>query len=146
MRGQGKSCRPAVEALEDRVLLTVTRLIIDFTPDTAVANNFSGYHRRNFANAFRFQNAAASPFLDFDGNGVIDTRRDPAIAAALITAKVTSYFGPFLSLGVRVRGVDLLGQTQRGAAELRAGQSSARLQVFVMYVGGFVNDPLTFGE
>jgi len=146
MKDQGQRCRPAVEALEERLLLTTTRLIIDFTPDTTVRNKYVGFHRRNFADAFRGHTVADAPFLDFDGNGVIDTRRDPAIAAALITGRVMFYFARFLPLGVSVRGVDVLRQTQRGAAELRNGLHSPRLQVFVMYVGGFINDPSTVGE
>jgi hypothetical protein len=134
--------RPGVEPLEDRTLPTATRLLIDFTPDTGAAMK-RDFRRRDFVDAFQITDASGqSPhFLDFNGDGVVDTTTDPALARDLIVERVRNYFAPFLGLNVSVQGIDFGANTDEGTRQLFQGIGSRRLQVFVMYVGGSEGDP-----
>jgi hypothetical protein len=147
MRFGPERCRPRVESLEDRTLPAVTRIVIDFTPDTKIRNLFFGSIRRPFADTFNLRDPSGHvlPFLDFNGDGKTDNT-DALLAASAIVAKVQSYFAPFASEHVTVVGKDVLHQTQAGVAELRRGLASKRLQTFVDYVGGFSTQPGVFGE
>jgi hypothetical protein len=139
--------RPFLEPLEDRALPTATRLVIDFTPDTDVRNQFPGYQPRDFADAFRVRgDSSAVRFLDFNNDGAVDPRTDAALAARAVVRRVEAYFLPFLQLGVSVEGVDDGRQGNRGAVALKRGLASRHVQVFVLYVGGRIGDLGTFGE
>jgi hypothetical protein len=135
--------RPTLESLEDRLVPTTTRLVVDFTPDTNIPNEYPGFHRRNFVDDFHGN--ANLHFLDFNHDGVVNLR-DALLAMQLILAKVSADYGPYASYGARVLGIDLQQQTNRGAAELKRGLARKGPQVFVMYVGGSNNDSGVFGE
>ena len=147
MRFGPERCRPRVESLEDRTLPAVTRIVLDFTPDTKIRKLFFDAVRRDFADTFKLRDPAGHvlPFLDFNGDGKTDDS-DALLAANAIVAKVQSYFDPFASEHVTVVARDVLHQTNAGVAELRRGLASRRLQTFVNYVGGFSTDLGVFGE
>src|SRR5436190_4010888 len=108
MRSGPERCRPRVESLEDRTLPAVTRVVIDFTPDTKIRNLFPGSVRRDFATTFDLRDPGGHvlPFLDFNGDGKTDDA-DARLAAAAIVAKVQSYFAPFADEHVSVVGKDV---------------------------------------
>jgi hypothetical protein len=94
MPPRNHNCRPTVEALEDRLVPTSTRMVIDFTPDRGTRGQFPGSNRGTFQQLF--QNAAASGstahFLDFNGNGVVDAEADAQGATDTIINLVNAYF------------------------------------------------------
>jgi hypothetical protein len=142
MTGRSQRYRPRLETLEDRTVPTTSLLVVDFTPDTNIPNEYPGFHRRNFADDFRGTDPS---FLDFNHDGVVN-RQDATLAMQAILAKVAKDFAPYAPYGARVLGADLQRQTNRGTAELKRGLARKGPQVFVMYVGGFSNDPGVFGE
>jgi hypothetical protein len=143
MTGRPQRYRPTVETLEDRLVPATTRLVVDFTPDTNIPNQFSGFHRRNFVDDFR--TGANLSFLDFNHDGVVN-KLDAPVAVRTILAKVAADYAPYASYGATVVGIDLQRQTNRGKVELKRGLVRKGPQVFVMYVGGFNDDPGIFGE
>jgi hypothetical protein len=148
MRSGRERCRPRLESLEDRTLPTVTRIVVDFSPDPMLRNEFIGSVRRPFTDTFNLRDPAGHvlPFLDFNGDGKTDAT-DAKLAASAILAKVASYFTPFADEHVTVVGKDILHQNHAGLNELRRGLASKRLQTFEMYVGGFSTvDSGIFGE
>jgi hypothetical protein len=143
MTGRFQRYRPNLETLEDRLVPTTTRLVVDFTPSTNISNQFPGFHRRNFVDDFR--GGAGLHFLDFNHDGVVN-KLDATLAMRTILAKVSKDFAPYASYGATVVGIDLHRQTNRGTAELKRGLARKAPQVFVMYVGGANDDPGIFGE
>jgi hypothetical protein len=135
--------RPTLESLEERLVPTITRLVVDFTPDTNIPNQFPGFHRRNFVDDFR--GGAGLHFLDFNHDGVVN-KLDATLAIQTILAKVSKDFAPYAPYGATVVGTDLHRQTNHGTAELKRGLARKGPQVFVMYVGGANDDPGIFGE
>jgi hypothetical protein len=138
---------PGVEALDDRLLPTSTRLVIDFTPDPGTRPLAATFTPRPFANAFRTTDPRgfAPRFLDFNGDGFVDGD-DVRLAAAAVVRRVTDYFRPFLAQRVSVLGVDLEQNTGAGLRQIRKGVASGPLQVFVIYLGGGEADPTVFGR
>ncbi len=121
----------------------MTRLLIDFTPDTGAAMKHD-FQRHDFVDAFKTTDARGrSPaFLDFNGDGVVDTTTDPALAREIIVQRVTNYYLPWLvRYHVSVEGIDFGTNTDEGTRALFQGIGSRSLQVFVMYVGGSQGDP-----
>src|SRR5262249_1210570 len=118
----------------------------DFTPDVGVFFH-SIYRRHDFTDTFRITGAnGLSPgFLDFNGDGVVDTTTDPALAEQMILDDVSNYFRSFLRFNVSIIGISPGANRGRGVADLKAGIASKPLQVFLMYVGGSDGDPATSG-
>jgi hypothetical protein len=137
---------PQVEALEARCLPRVTQLIVDFTPDIGVFFH-SNFRRHDFADTFGITGAnGMSPlFLDFNGDGVVDTTTDPALAKQQILADVADYFRPFSRFNVSILGISPGASSGVGLADLNAGLASRSLQVFLLNVGGSDGDPATSG-
>jgi hypothetical protein len=140
---------PRVEPLEDRLVLTRTVLVVDFSQDTglrplAPATGFNGHA---FADTFATPGPSGSVprFLDFNGDGRVDGA-DVAPAAQAIVNDVSAYFAPFPGENVTVEGVDVGGDTGAGRTMLRRGIDSKSMQVFVVYVGGAEFNPLIFGR
>lgn len=149
MRRTARRFSPRVEALEDRLVLTRTLLVVDFSQDTglrplAPATGFNGHA---FADTFRTTdpNGNVPGFLDFNGDGRVDAA-DVAPAAQAIVSDVSAYFAPFQGEHVTVEGLDVGQDTGAGRALLRRGIDSKSLQVFVVYVGGAEFNPLIFGR
>jgi hypothetical protein len=140
------ACRPQVEALEPRCVPKVTQLIVDFTPDVGVFFH-SNYRRHDFADTFTITGAnGLSPgFLDFNGDGVVDTTTDLVLAKQQVLANVANYFRPFSRFNVSVLGISPGAGSGVGLANLNAGLASRSLQVFLMYVGGSDGNPATSG-
>ncbi len=119
--------RPAVEALEDRLALTTTQLVLDFTPTGGVA----------FTQLFR-RNPHATRLLDVNHDGRV-TLKDAALAARAITHRLSVLFTPFASLNLTVRYGDVGGDSQLGKTLLDAAWNDDSREVAVLYVSGGKN-------
>jgi hypothetical protein len=133
---------PEVLPLEDRSLpaspQVTTHLVLDFTPDL-VAEDFAEDFR------VRTPKGGVPKFLDFDGNGQVNSR-DVRQAARRITKKVEQLLAPFAPLNLRVQSSDFVMDTQWGQEWLDRGSASATTQVAVLYVGGAIpGSGKTFG-
>lgn len=116
------SCKPMLEALEDRLVMT-NYLILDWTPAV------------NYASLAATFNSGKSPaFLDFNRDGRVNNT-DVTLAAQAIASRTAQYLKGF---DIQVRYADPLyndSANDIGSQWLRYGASS-RDEVFVIYVGG----------
>jgi hypothetical protein len=110
--------RPSVESLEDRLALTSTQLILDFTPDT---------RGRPFQALFT-RNPKLTRLLDLNRDGRVNLA-DAAAAMRQISSRVEALFSQFADLNVKV----LFDNSSSG--RLSAAQESESEQAAVMYVG-----------
>ena len=127
-RPRPHSYRPALEALEDRRLLT-NYLILDFSPDTG---------RSWFSQAFTDPNLTTRrgyrpAFLDFNGDGYVNGQ-DVDLAARAVANRAAQLLRGF---DIRVHYGDVQQNTNWGRQWLDYGTYYRSEQVFVIYVGGY---------
>ncbi len=130
-RSRQRRVRPAlrVEPLEARQLLSRNVLVLDFTPDRLPGET----PLRGFAREFeRFAGENGPRFLDFNGDGVVDTR-DARRAAAAIKRRVARYFKGY---DIEIVAGDVTANRGLGRRWLARGESQKDLYVMVLYVGG----------